>query len=280
MGDYDRILKNNIERIILSLAAQYLGLEIKKIRRIREKLQILEREVDFAAFIQTVDGKRSILHLEFQTTDAKDMVLRIAEYHGVWIKKYNLPVFHFVVYLGERNPGMLTELETELVFTGFKLLDFTQLDPEDLIASQIPEEVLLAILGNFRKEQSLDIIKRILRRLKELNNDEIALKNYIKQLTILSRLRKLESETKKEAAIMPISYDIKTDGLYLEGIKEGMEKGMEKGIKKGQRIGLEEGLLLAIRNVMGKFPQFSDREIADLLQAPLKLVKKVRKEME
>lgn len=63
MGDFDRIIKNNIERIILNLATRYLGLEIAKIQRIREKLQVLEREADFAAFVSTSDGEKFILQI-------------------------------------------------------------------------------------------------------------------------------------------------------------------------------------------------------------------------
>ena len=261
MGDYDRILKHNIENIILNLAIQYLGLEIKKVRRIREKLQILEREVDFAAIITTANDERSILHIEFQVEDSRNMVLRMAEYHGVWLRKYNLPVHHFVVYLGQKTPGMPTQLDSEKVFSRFTLLDFSQLDPEELISSQIPEQVLLAILSRFRRDQSLGVIRSILYRLKELSMDEKSLKNYVKQLTILSRLRKLEVETQKEAKDMPITYDIETDGLYLKGIEEGREIGLVQGIKK----------------IMQKFPHYTDQYIADLFEISLELVQKVRK---
>ncbi len=129
----------------------------------------------------------------------------------------------------------------------------------------------MAILSGYRREQSLGVIKRILSRLKELSTDESAFKKYIKQLTILSRLRKLESETKKEAENMPIHYDIETDGLYIEGLKKGREEGREEG--------REKMLLDAVKNVMTKLPQTSDHEIADLLNAPLELVMRVRREL-
>lgn len=91
--------------------------------------------------------------------------------------------------------------------------------------------------------------------------DEKSLKNYVKQLTILSRLRKLEVETQKEAKDMPITYDIETDGLYLKGIEEGREIGLVQGIKK----------------IMQKFPHYTDQYIADLFEISLELVQKVRK---
>ena len=260
MGDYDRIIKNNIERIVLTLSFRYLGLKIKHLNRIREKLQILEREVDFAAFIETYDGRKSILHIEFQVGDDPGMLLRMVEYHGIWLRSYDLPIHHFVVYLGKKTPAMENHLDPQKIFNGFTLLDFSCLDPEELLRSDVPEEVILAVLGKFSTEQSLTFIKRILYRLKELSSDEKSLKKYINQLTILSRLRKLEAETKKQATDMPIHYDIETDGLYLEGIEKGEKKGLEK----------------AVKSVMSKLLNYSDDQIADLLGAPLDLVQKVR----
>ena len=33
---------------------------------------------------------------------------------------------------------------------------------------------------------------------------------------------------------MPITYDISTDGLYLEGIEKGLEEGIERGREQGE----------------------------------------------
>lgn len=49
---------------------------------------------------------------------------------------------------------------------------------------------------------------------------------------------------------------------------------------EGIKLGIEEGVVPGIRNIMTKFPHFTDKEIAELLDAPLRLVEKVRKERE
>lgn len=68
---------------------------------------------------------------------------------------------------------------------------------------------------------------------------------------------------------MPITYDIETDGLYLQGIEKGREEGIEEGI--------EVGLVQGIKKIMQKFPHYTDQYIADLFEISLELVQKVRK---
>ncbi|MEM0941667.1 MAG: hypothetical protein AAGI25_18050, partial [Bacteroidota bacterium] len=45
-----------------------------------------------------------------------------------------------------------------------------------------------------------------------------------KRLTVLSRLRNLETVIKRKVEAMPITYDITTDGLYKQGIERGIEQ--------------------------------------------------------
>jgi predicted transposase YdaD len=272
MGDFDKILKENVERIVLTLAAKYLGFTIAKIDRIREKLQLAEREVDFAAIVDTQEGEKFILHLEFQTRSDSLMLLRNAEYHGIWLRQYDLEIKHFVIYLGSPSPNMATELAPGKIYKGFSLVNLHEFDPEKMLASTLPEEVMLAVLSRFEKDQAEVLIRRILWRLGELSTDEKALKKYIRQLTILSRLRKLETQTKKQAEEMPITYDIKTDGLYLEGREEGR--------KKGQEYGERQKTIEVIQRTIQRFPEWTDEEIAELAGSEVALVEEVRRQQE
>ena len=127
---------------------------------------------------------------------------------------------------------MRTELSREEAITGFELLNVHELDPEKILGSQIPEEVILAILGEYEREKAEGLIRRIIERLKELCGNEARFNKYIKQLTVLSRLRNLEVETKKTVEQMPITYDISKDGLFLEGKREGIKEGALKERKR------------------------------------------------
>lgn len=54
----------------------------------------------------------------------------------------------------------------------------------------------------------------------------------MQQLVTLSRIRKLEQETKNQIEAMPIAYDIKTDYLFNKGIEQGIEQGIKLAIKE------------------------------------------------
>ncbi|HAA15917.1 MAG TPA: hypothetical protein DCE41_31085, partial [Cytophagales bacterium] len=122
MGDYDIIIKENLEALLLPLAAKYLGISIAKAEDLPEKLPAtLERQPDFVKRVTDTNGATFILHLEFQSTNEEEMRFRMAEYAGLLIRKYRLPLRQHVVYLGQRPPTMETELPQEMWITGFNL---------------------------------------------------------------------------------------------------------------------------------------------------------------
>jgi len=55
---YDKIIKENIERLFLPLSEKYLGIKITAIKNLTEKLQTtIEREPDFIKIITTDKGQ-------------------------------------------------------------------------------------------------------------------------------------------------------------------------------------------------------------------------------
>ena len=78
MGDFDRVIKENIEALFLALSEKLLGIKISNPVDLPEKLQTtVEREPDFLKKVSSDDGSDFILHLEFQTSDESKMVYRI-----------------------------------------------------------------------------------------------------------------------------------------------------------------------------------------------------------
>lgn len=184
----------------------------------------IEREMDFFYDIVTDTGERFILHLEFESGINLEIVYRVGEYHGMSLRRYKLPIRHLVVYLGEEPPIMRTELNPNEVYTGFDLLNVHALDTNELLSSQIPEVVLIAILSNYPKENAEIVLHEIVINLKDLVKHKRTLKKYINQLTMLSRLRKIEELTIKISEEMPIHYEIETDALYIRGGEKQAER--------------------------------------------------------
>ena len=88
-NQYDKIFKENAESLFIPLIEEHLRVKIKTFQPLKTKLQTtLEREMDFFYEIETIEGEKFLLHLEFQTEDEPNMVYRKAEY--LFIKKKRL----------------------------------------------------------------------------------------------------------------------------------------------------------------------------------------------
>ena len=233
---YDKIIKENLEEIFRPLIERKLGIKILKSIPLKDKMQTtIEVEMDSFYDVTPESGEPFILHLEFESGDNPKMVYRVSEYHGIALKEREREIKHVVIYLGMTAPTMRTTLKPEEVFTGFELLDVQGLDVEDLLSSQVPGFVLIAILGDYPPENAERILQRVLENVKKLTPDEHQLRKYVKQILVLARLRKIKFLATKILKEMPITFDIEIekDELYLRGEAKGIEKGIEKGTVKG-----------------------------------------------
>jgi len=153
MGDYDKILKENIAQIFLPLLEKFTGIKIAKSEELKDKVQrTLEREPDFLRKVEDHNGSRYIIQLEFQSSDDSNMVYRMAEYKALLQRKYQIPVKQFVIYLGQKKPKMRTELQRDEQIIGFSLHNVHEIEPQTLTQSNIPEELILTILSNFKSQ--------------------------------------------------------------------------------------------------------------------------------
>jgi hypothetical protein len=174
-----------------------------------------------------------LLHLEFQSSNDTNMIFRVAEYHGLLFKKFKLPIRHFVVYLGEKPSTMISELQPEQIFTKFEIINLCTIDSDKLLRSQIPEEFILAALSNYKREQTEEILRSIIKKLKNAIKDKALLQKYIQQLIFISRLRKIDDKTIKILQSMPILIDIENDTLFKQGISQGKIEMIIQGFKSG-----------------------------------------------
>lgn len=242
---YDKILKENIGQLFLPITEKHLNIQIKSSEELKDKLQTtLEREADFLRKITTSQGDTFILHLEFQSTDETDMVYRMQEYHAILQKKYKIPIRQFVFYLGGKPSKMKTKLDAKEVFTGFERLTFHTVNYEDFLDSNIPEEVVLALLADFGEMSAQDVIQKILLRLLQLKEEPILLEKYIRQMVMLARLRQnLNEILETQLSIMALTYDIEKDTLYKKGLKKGREETLSEVKTAGIHRALQQGKL-------------------------------------
>ena len=274
----DKVLKENIEAVLLPLTEKYLNFKIVSTRVLDAKLQsTTEREADFLRIVETDKGEEFILHLEFQSDNETGMVYRMKEYNAIigqrQMKKHRgkktgehkrLDIRHYVIFLGKGKMTMQTRLPEKHIFREFKVLNLNELELDKMLQSQIPEEIVLSVLSDFKGKDPEKIIRLIIEKLKKYSNSDAHLKKCIRQLKVLSKLRTLDEETTKTINNMPIKYNIEEDYSYQQGILVGREEGMGL-IKKAIRYLL----------VRGDTPE----QIAEELDLPLELVKEIQQEL-
>jgi predicted transposase/invertase (TIGR01784 family) len=199
------------------------------------------------------------------------------EYYALLLRKHRLPVTQFVVYLGQDKPTMETSWFATNITFNFTLKDVKEYDYQNLIASDIPEEVILAVLSDFQDQPPEEVIRLILERIVKIVPDKLKLQRYLRQLGVLSKLRNLQPLTFKKLDDMPIEYDIQTDYLFLKGKEAGAIEGVAEGMKEGRKEGRKEGQTAVIVNML-KSGKLNHAQIAEFTGLSVKKIKQVAHE--
>lgn len=239
-NNYDRIFKENIESLLLPLLNKLLGLKPPKLAPIEAKMQVTqEAEMDHIRRVVHDNPEQDYgLQIEFHITD-EDLRKRNLLHYALFHHITGLPLRQIVIYGGTlANPNHIHQ--NQLTLSGldleYEVIVLKQIPKEQFLHSEIPEEVVLAILCDFGEDDPAKVVRDILYNLKRILRKSNRIKKFQKQLLILSRLRKMELIVKTEVEAMTIHYDIETDGLFLKGIEEGIEKGIEQGIELEKQV--------------------------------------------
>ena len=275
---YDKIIKENLCELAPAILRKVLGLQdirMKDLPQTRQQTTI-EREPDFLKLVyDKTHPKGRIVQIEFEGKSEKHMNARLLEYLGIVYRKYLLPVEQHLVYIGSGKPNINCKIEFGNLKYHFSVHYFSEIHYEQFLFSNQPEEVILSILASPGKETPAHIIRMILERLLHLRGDSRETLKFIRQLEIISNLRKLQRETINQIDTMNISYDIKEDIRYQQGREEGLTEGVEKGLEKGMERGAEKKAITGIRNMLRE--GFETGIIAKVLEVPQKFVLKTQK---
>ena len=126
-------------------------------------------------------------------------------------------------------------------------------------------------MTDYKKADVGKVIDEIIYKLQQVSKSESELAKSIKQLVVLSRLRKLEVKIEQKVKDMPITYDIKTDGLYNQGIMEGIQKGREEEREKNRFQMISKALSQRVLTI---------EQIAEIAEVSIDYVLSVQSELE
>ncbi len=177
------------------------------------------------------------------------------EYYAMLLRSHNLNLKQAVFFIGDKKPNMITRFEKENLSFAFTLIDMQQVDYKQFVNSKKPEEVILAILADFGKDDTTKVIQTIIKQIKLITKPNLKQKKYVKQLEILSKLRGLQSEIINQIEIMALTYDLENDIRFKQGKVENSKETIEKMLKANVSL--------------------TQAQIADFFDVSLEFVKKI-----
>jgi hypothetical protein len=260
-GQYDKIIKENLDVTLPVILNDVLGLDIAQSEELPDDIQhTKERKPDALKKITDTAGNTYVLQVEFQTEDEKEMVYRMAEYSVMLMRRYQLPVKQYVIFLRDTQPAMRTYIATENLKFNYKLVRISEASYKLFLKADSPEVKMLGILANFEKEDSYGAIKEIIDQMQSVTKSDFAESRYFKQLRIFVQLRSnIEQQFEEAMETVTKFFKEENDFLYRKGEVKGRK---EENLKFVTYLVTQTGL--------------SDEQIADTSGATLNFIKSVR----
>ena len=268
---YDKVLRENMEAALPGVMENVLHIDATHTEELPDDIQhTKERNPDVLKKVTDNNGSEFVLHVEWQIANESEMAFRMAEYYIMLLRRYQIPVRQYVIYMGKGLPRMVDHIRTEHMHFKYELIAFSTVDYRILLRRENPEEKMLAILADFGDSDPLQVVATITKDVVAASKGSFAILRYLKQLGILSQLRNLESENEAAMESIKTWFKLENDAFYRIGKKRGIEKGIEKGEEKKAR----EFVRALLRNTNHTIP-----EIARLVNVTEYFVRKVKRSL-
>ena len=248
MHEYDIALKSVIRRLTGDTLKAITGFPIQRWHNV-ELPEVRTLRVDMVG--ETAEG--DLVQIELQSTNDPDMPLRMAEYALAIFRSFGRFPRQIVLYVGRAPLSLRESLEGESLTFRFRAIDIRDLDGTPLLASNIPEENVIAILMRLSDQRA--VVRAILRRIAgyEPGQRELALREFI----ILAGLRQLRAIIEEETKAMPILEDIMDHDILGPPIRRALEQGQAEGRVKGRAEGEQTVVIRQIEKRFGPVPRWA-----------------------
>jgi len=266
---FDIILKEIISRAASKIIWLATG------RKVEGKLKMFPAEIRLAKSFYTdilfeIGGE--MFQIEIQAQQDKTMPERMFKYYYAIVEKYKKEPTQIVLFVGRGKPPP-SELKTPKLTLKYEVLDMKRIDPDVLIKSDKPEEVIVGVLAGKYREKP-EAFSKVVKRISEIVKNEKEVIKYMNDINFLASL----FDVKIKVNPMPIQIDIRKAPFYRWGREEGLKEGEQRGIVKGKREGLKEAILL---DVQIKFGRSKIKELKTLLEKVdnLNYLKKIKRKI-
>jgi predicted transposase/invertase (TIGR01784 family) len=272
--DYDKIFREVLKDIFPAVAQKVLGIPAGQFKPLPVDLQYTsEREADQLWEVTPPDAPPFVVHCEFQSSNDKQMLSRMLLYYAFLYYQQKRPVRQYVIYVGKNPVQMDFQLQSESLSYSYQLIDLKAFPYQTFLESTHTQEVVLAILADFRGEPGELIAGKIIAKLEQYSAGKLELSQRAAQLIRLAILRNLGETVFNLAKKMPITIDIKEDIFYREGMQQGLQQGMQQGKEEGELEGKEKTALNMLRE------GFSEAIVSRLTELPLARVTQLKEQL-
>jgi len=173
--------------------------------------------------VRLVDGR--ILHIELQSKNDSKMHWRCLDYWRAIAEQWlDGEIVQVVIYLGDGPMTMLSTIARGRTEFAFDILSLKDVEAKTFLESESEEERMLAVLCH--SEDPRATIVEILRSWKHLPTKELS--ENMRDLLVLSQLRKQDTIVGEESSAMPIEIDISENAVFKLGAKQGEVRGEAK----------------------------------------------------
>ena len=174
------------------------------------------------------------------------------------------------------KPTMKTHISLPNLSFSYNIIAINTIDYEEFINSDEPEEIILAILADFKNVDKKVIIQKILNNLNEKTKNKKSrkkLNKYIFQLEILGHLRSLQTEIIYQIKNMSLEYDVRQDLRYIQGAEEATAVAA-KAAAEATAKAAAEATAKAAKTISNLFSKgiLTAEEIAEIVEMPLAFV--------
>jgi len=268
-NQYDKVIRENLEVTLPVIVKDLLCLDIQESEEIPDDIQhTKERKPDALKKVTDSSGNKYVLHIEFQVPNEKDMVYRMAEYSIMLMRRYQLPVKQYVVFLKDVRPTMPTTIEAENLIFRYELIRLSEVNYQVFLRSESPEVKMLGILANMGSKESYSAVEAIVNQINSSATSELTKNKYFKQLRIFVQLRSsVEPQLEKAMQSVSTFFKEENDIFYRRGVEKGIAKGIEKGAERKTHA--------IVENLLTKLG-VSDEKAAEIAEVSLEYVKEIR----
>ncbi len=248
---------NNSKRLLAEYSQDFMDWLIRGAQFTGSRSQAFE-SISVEADIMheaIMHGKRMMFHIEFQSGPDPDMAQRLLEYAVLAYRRYECPVYSFVVYLKKSGkipqPPLVRTLPDgkELLRFHYEVIQLYEIPYQELMATELPGLLPLVPLaeGGAKRE----VVEEIIARLIQLN-----LHPESELLFLVYGFASLALKSDKDLDWLDRRFAMLHDILYDSPAVQHLRKVFrEEALKEGREEGREQGRLETLQNILLSFAQ-------------------------